>query len=111
MQKPMPPHSPVTLIKIFTVKPEKQQTLLNRLTIMTETVVKKCPGFISTIFHTSFDGTRVTLIAKWESEEASLALRRTPEDSELKSWIESNGCKVEALIGVAQDPIIAATHQ
>jgi antibiotic biosynthesis monooxygenase (ABM) superfamily enzyme len=111
MQTPMAPHGPVTLIKIFTVEPEKQQTLFNRLNIMTETVVKKCPGFISSILHASFDGAHVTIIAKWESVEASLALRQTPEDPEMKNWIESNGCKVEVLAGVAQDPIFAATPQ
>jgi heme-degrading monooxygenase HmoA len=111
MQKPTHPHGPIALIKIFTIEPEKQPTLLHRLNIMTETAVKKCPGFISAMLHTSFDGIHVTIFARWESEEALLTLLQTPEELEMRKWVKSNGCKIETFMGVAQDPIFAATPQ
>src|SRR5271169_384236 len=79
MKTPGKPNGPVTLINMFTVEPEKQQVLLDQLTKFSETTVKTFPGFISATFHASFDGTRVTNVAQWESREAFLAMIQSPE--------------------------------
>jgi quinol monooxygenase YgiN len=79
MKAPSKPNGPVILINMFTVEPEKQQALLDQLTKFSETTVKTFPGFISATFHASFDGTRVTNVAQWESREAFLAMIQSPE--------------------------------
>lgn len=79
MKTPSKPNGPVTLINMFTVEPEKQQVLLDQLTKFSDTTVKTFPGFISATFHASFDGTRVTNVAQWESREAFLAMIQSPE--------------------------------
>ena len=56
-----------TLINVFTVKPERQQELLDVLTEATEEVIKHLPGFISANFHKSVDGVRVANYAQWEN--------------------------------------------
>lgn len=73
------PGRPVTLINVFAVEPEKQQVLLDLLAHFSETIVSTSPGFISATFHASFDGTRVTNVAQWESREAFLAMFKSPE--------------------------------
>jgi quinol monooxygenase YgiN len=64
---------------MFTVEPEKQQALLDQLTDFSEHTVKKFPGFISATFFASFDGTRVTNVAQWESREAFLSMIQSAE--------------------------------
>ena len=59
----------LTLINIFTVDPTNQQTLLNLLTLATNSSVRKVPGFISSSLHRSIDGTKVTMYAQWRSIE------------------------------------------
>jgi quinol monooxygenase YgiN len=59
----------VTLINLFTVEPSNQQKLLDILARATDTSVRHAPGFISAALHRSFDGTRVTMYAQWESEQ------------------------------------------
>src|SRR5690242_123494 len=81
MQTPDKPNGPVTLINVFTVEPEKQQALLDHLAKFSETIIRTFPGFISATFHASFDGTRVTNVAKWESQEAFFAFLHSPEAS------------------------------
>jgi heme-degrading monooxygenase HmoA len=58
-----------TMINTLTVKPEKQQELMNYLKEMTQEVVVTAPGFISANFHLSEDGTRIINYAQWRSIE------------------------------------------
>ena len=67
-----------TLINVFTVKPERQQELLDVLAEATEEVIKHLPGFISANFHKSVDGVRVTNYAQWENPEALQAMLSHP---------------------------------
>jgi quinol monooxygenase YgiN len=60
----------VTLINIFTVKPETQRALVDLLNEVTESVMRHQPGFVSASIHESADGTRVANYAQWESEES-----------------------------------------
>lgn len=78
MKAPGKPNGPVTLINVFAVEPEKQQILLDQLANFSENIVRTFPGFISATFHASFDGTRVTNVAKWESQEEFQAMIQSP---------------------------------
>ncbi len=69
----------VTLINLFTVKPEKQQSAANRVTEIYQTIVSKQPGFISARVHKSLDGTRVAAVARWKSQFALTAMQQIPE--------------------------------
>lgn len=44
----------------------------------TETSVRHAPGFLSARLRRSFDGTRVTMYAQWQSIEAYQAMRENP---------------------------------
>ncbi len=79
MKIPGKPGSPITLINVFTVEPAKQQELLDQLSDFSAHIVKYFPGFISATFHASFDGSRVTNVALWESREAFLNMIQSPE--------------------------------
>ena len=68
----------LTLINVFTVRPEKQQQLINVLVEAGESVMKTLPGFISANLHRSLDGTKVTNYAQWESREAWEAMLHNP---------------------------------
>ena len=58
-----------TMINTLTVKPEKQQELIDYLKQMTYEAVVHCPGFISANFHLSKDGTCIINYAQWRSRE------------------------------------------
>ncbi|QIN81762.1 antibiotic biosynthesis monooxygenase [Rubrobacter tropicus] len=68
----------VTLINVFTVRPEDQQPLLDLLVEATESVMNRRPGFVSANLHKSFDGTRVVNYAQWRSKEAFEAMLEDP---------------------------------
>ena len=68
----------VTLINVFTVKPDNQQQLLELLAHATETSVRRAPGFISSSLHRGLDGTKVTMYARWRSVEDYQAMRENP---------------------------------
>jgi quinol monooxygenase YgiN len=59
----------VTLINVFTVAPANQQALVDLLAHATSTSVRDVPGFVSAALHRSVDGTKVTMVAQWESAE------------------------------------------
>lgn len=62
------PAQPIcTMINTLTVKPEKQQELMEYLKQMTADAVINAPGFISANFHLSKDGTRIINYAQWRS--------------------------------------------
>lgn len=69
----------VTLINVFTVRPEQQQRLVDLLVEATEDVMKYQPGYVSANIHKSLDGTRVTNYAQWRSREAFEAMLKDSE--------------------------------
>ena len=69
----------VTLINVFTVKPEDQDRLVKALVNATETTMQHIDGFISANIHKSLDGERVTNYAQWRSREAFEAIMKNPE--------------------------------
>jgi quinol monooxygenase YgiN len=72
----------VTLINVFTVRPEHQQRLVDVLVNATQTVMRKQSGFVSANIHRSLDGTRVTNYAQWQSPEAFEAMLQNQEAAE-----------------------------
>jgi quinol monooxygenase YgiN len=69
----------VTLINVFTVKPENQQRLVDLLIEATEKTMRHLPGFVSANIHKSFDGAKVVNYAQWRSREDFAALKENPE--------------------------------
>ncbi len=69
----------VTLINIFTVRPEHQQRLVDVLVNATQTVMRNQPGYVSANVHKSLDGSRVTNYAQWRSREAFEAMFSNPQ--------------------------------
>jgi len=69
----------VTLINVFTVRPEQQQRLVDVLVEATEAVMKYQPCYVSANIHKSLDGTRVTNYAQWRSREAFEAMLKDSE--------------------------------
>jgi quinol monooxygenase YgiN len=61
--------SPLTLINVFTVEPERQKDLVAALEEATERSIRHRPGFVSVNIHASLDGTRVVNYAQWETRE------------------------------------------
>ena len=68
----------MTLINVFTVKPGKQQELLDFLITSTKEVMSHFPGFVSANFHQSRDGKYVTNYAQWETQEHWEDMARQP---------------------------------
>jgi len=66
----------VTFINTFKVEPTNQQRLLDLLVRVTDTFVRRAPGFISSALHRSVDGTKVTMYAQWQTVEDYEAMRR-----------------------------------
>jgi quinol monooxygenase YgiN len=69
---------PVTLINVFTVDPGQQQELVELLIQATKGSVRHAPGFLSATLHRSLDGTKVTMYARWRSNEEYQAMRNDP---------------------------------
>src|SRR4051794_32440137 len=74
----------VTLINVFTVRPEQQQRLVDLLVEATESVMKYQPGYVSANIHKSLDGIRVTNYAQWRSREAFEAMLKDLEAAHMK---------------------------
>jgi quinol monooxygenase YgiN len=70
--------TPVTLINVFTVTPEKQHELMGLLTEVTENTVRHHRGFVSASLHRGIDGKKVTMYAQWASVEDYDAMRQNP---------------------------------
>jgi quinol monooxygenase YgiN len=64
----------VTLINVFTVKPERQAELVRLLDQATEDVMRHLDGFVSANIHQSLDGTKVANYAQWRDEAAFRAM-------------------------------------
>jgi quinol monooxygenase YgiN len=69
----------MTLVNIFTVKPEKQAELAELLVRATEETMRKVPGFISASIHRSLDGTKIINYAQWRSQADFAALKDNPK--------------------------------
>jgi quinol monooxygenase YgiN len=67
---------PLTLINVFTVKPERQQELIALLKEVTERNVRHHKGFISASLHRSLDGGKVTMYAQWASIDDYESMRK-----------------------------------
>jgi quinol monooxygenase YgiN len=70
--------TPVTIINVFSVDPANQAQLVRILTQVTEKAVRHKAGFISARLHRSLDGRKVTMYARWQSNEAYEAMRDDP---------------------------------
>ena len=68
-----------TLINVFTVEPDKQDTLVNLLVEATNTTMRHLPGFVSASIHKSLDHARVVNYAQWRSKDDFDAMRTNPE--------------------------------
>lgn len=66
-----------TLINVFTVKPEDQQSLVDVLAEAAPTM-KRIHGYVSSNVHKSLDGTKVTNYVQWESVEDFEAMLENP---------------------------------
>jgi heme-degrading monooxygenase HmoA len=69
----------MTLVNVFTVKPENQEKLVTLLTDATEQVMRSLPGFVSANIHRSLDGKRVVNYAQWKTEDDFQAMKANPE--------------------------------
>ncbi len=73
----------LTIINVFTVKPERQEMLLDLLVKNTDDFISASPGFISANFHKSLDGKNVVNYGQWESMEAFQAMLKTEEGQKM----------------------------
>jgi heme-degrading monooxygenase HmoA len=72
----------VTHINVFTVSPENQQQLVDLLVEAAQSTIRKFPGYISSNYHKSLDGTKVTTYAQWRSQADFEAMLQSPEVGE-----------------------------
>ena len=68
----------LTLVNVFSVRPENQQKLVDMLVEATDKTMKKLPGFLSASIHRSLDGTKVVNYAQWRSKTDFDAMRQNP---------------------------------
>jgi hypothetical protein len=68
--------TPLTLINVFTVAPEKQDELIELLTEVTAHHVRHHKGFVSASLHRGIDGKKVTMYAQWASLGDYESMRR-----------------------------------
>ena len=69
----------VTMINVFTVKPEDRERLIEVLAEGIRRTTSGQPGFVTAAIHVSLDGTRVANYVQWESRDAYEGLFRDPE--------------------------------
>ena len=69
----------MTLINVFAVAPENQQTLVAVLKDGTEAIMSKRAGYISASIHVSKDGRRVINYSQWKSINDIEAMRQHPD--------------------------------
>lgn len=77
-----PTKSCLTLINVFTVRPERCDELLRVLETATRDVMRHVDGFLTANLHRSGDGTRVVNYAQWVSESHFRAMLNSPEARE-----------------------------
>ena len=71
--------SVLTLINTFTVKPERQEEVMELLRRATEDVMRHLPGFISATIHRGIEGNKVANYAQWRSMEDFQAILEKPQ--------------------------------
>jgi hypothetical protein len=64
-------HELMTLVNVFTVRPDKQGELAALLVRATDETMKNLPGFVSASTHRSLDGTKVINYAQWRMQAAA----------------------------------------
>jgi quinol monooxygenase YgiN len=69
----------VTLVNVFTVKPDNQQLLVTLLIEATQQTMKHMHGFVSASIHRSFDGTKVVNYAQWRSQADFEVMKQSPK--------------------------------
>ena len=69
----------VTLVNVFTVRPEKQDTLVQLLIEATNKTMRHLPGFVSASIHRSLDNTRVVNYARGARKRISKPCAPTPK--------------------------------
>ncbi len=69
----------LTVINVFTVRPDDQQRLIDHLVESGETLKRLAPGFVSASYHRGLEGDRVANYAQWRSREDYEAAMRLPE--------------------------------
>jgi quinol monooxygenase YgiN len=84
----------ITIINVFTVRPENQQHLIDALVKGTPMMLQQ-PGAISTTLHRSLDGTKVTNYAQWENRETYEAMLQDPEATKHRARCRQFAEKVE----------------
>lgn len=81
-----------TVLEIFNVSPDHQQTLIQALQDFTSSKVKEKPGYIASNLLKSLDGVRVLNYAQWETAAAYQSAQASPDFQAnlkpLQSWIE-----------------------
>jgi quinol monooxygenase YgiN len=103
----------VTLVNVFTVKPDDQQRLVTLLVDATKETMKDLPGFISASIHRSFDGTKVINYAQWRSREDFQAIRENKaakahmDAAAALATFEPTLCEVVDSIGVETEGELA----
>ncbi|MDQ4011451.1 MAG: antibiotic biosynthesis monooxygenase [Actinomycetota bacterium] len=70
--------TPLTLINVFTVAPERQGVLIAHLQDATEQIMRHQRGFVSANIHASLDGTRVVNYAQWQTRQDFEAMLANP---------------------------------
>lgn len=68
----------ITLVNVYEVEPGNQAELARLLSELTETEIRKQPGFVSVSVHSSFDGKRVVNYAQWASKADFEAFMKAP---------------------------------
>lgn len=68
----------IVFINVFHVDPANQQRLVDILTQVTEEIVSKAAGFVSSTLHRSTDGAKVTMYARWRSLADYEVMRQDP---------------------------------
>ena len=84
----------VTMINIFSVKPENQDKLLAALTHEADTVMRHLAGYRHSVIHKSADGTRLVNYTVWESAAAFEASHEDPSYLRLR---KENGPLIEGV--------------
>jgi quinol monooxygenase YgiN len=68
----------IVFINVFHVDAVNQQGLVDILTQVTEEIVSRATGFVSSTLHQSTDGSKVTMYARWRSLAEYEAMRQDP---------------------------------
>ena len=70
-------NGPITLINVYTCRPERQAELMQAVAALTESA-RRLPGFLSARLHRSLNGKHVVNYAEWSSVGDWRAMVRHP---------------------------------